>query len=92
MDESRKLEAADDLEDGLDVPVGEGAFDDEELIRVNERDVLEDEAETLDLVPRPAGDVSDSAFADAFALSPAFAQEDGGAGIAVGDNVDVHGK
>ncbi len=92
MDESRKLEAANGLEDGLDVTVGEGAFDDEELIGMNERDVLEDEAETLDLVPRPTGDVGDGAFSDAFALAPAFAQEDGRAGISIGDDVDVHGN
>ena len=92
MDESRKLEAAEGLKDGLDVTVGEGAFDDEEFIGVNERDVLEDEAEKLDLILRPVGDVGDGAFADAFALAPAFAQEDGRAGITVGADVDIHGN
>lgn len=53
---------------------------------------LEDEAETPDLAPRPVGDVGEGAFADALARAPAFAQEDDGAGIAVGGDVDIHGN
>ena len=54
-----------------------GAFDDEEFIRMDERDVLE--TESFDLVRGPLGEVGDGAFTDAFAFAP-VAQEDGGAG------------
>ena len=72
--------------------MGKGAFDDEEFIGVNERDVLEDETKSLDLVLGPLGEVGDGAFANAFTLAPAFAQEDGGAGVPVGDGIDIHGN
>ena len=51
-----------------------GAFDDEELIGVDERDVLEDETESLDLVRGPLGEVGDGAFTDALAFAPAFSR------------------
>ena len=92
IDQSGELQAADGFEDHLDMAMGQGAFDHEELIGVNERDVLEDETESLDLVLRLVGEVGDGGFADAFTLAPAFAQEDGGAGVSIGDGVDVHGN
>ena len=92
VDQSRELQAADGFENHLDMAMRKGAFDDEELIGVDERDVLEDETESLDLVRGPLGEVGDGAFTDALAFAPAFSQEDGGAGVSVGDGVDVHGN
>ena len=92
VDQSGELQAADGFEDHLDMAMRKGAFDDEEFIRMDERDVLEDETESFDLVRGPLGEVGDGAFTDAFAFAPAFAQEDGGAGVTVGDGVDVHGN
>ena len=92
VDQSRELQAANGFEDYLDMAMGEGAFDDEEFIRMDERNVLKDETESFDLVRGPLGEVGDGAFTDAFALAPAFSQEDGGAGVSVGDGVDVHGN
>ena len=92
VDQSGELQAADGFEDHLDMAMRKGAFDDEEFIRMDERDVLEDETESFDLVRGPLGEVGDGAFTDAFAFAPAFAQEDGGAGVTVGDGVDIHGN
>ena len=72
--------------------MGEGAFNDEEFIGVDYRDVLEDETKSFDLVLGAVGEVGDGAFGNAFAFTPAFAQEDGGAGVSVGDGVDLHGN
>ena len=54
--------------------------------------VLEDASQALDFVCGPIGEIGEGAFADFFAVAPAFAQEDGGAGVAVGDGLNVHGN
>ena len=41
---------------------------------------------------RPIGEVGQGGLAGLAAFAPAFAQEDGGWGIAVGDGFDVHGS
>ena len=92
IDQGGEPEAPDDLEHDLDMAMGERAFDDEEFIGRHHGDVLEDEPEPLDLFRRPVGEVGDGAFADAFAFAPALPEEDGGAGVPVGDGVDVHGN
>jgi hypothetical protein len=53
---------------------------------------LEDAAEAIDLIGRPEGEVGEGAFADAAAFAPAFAEQDGGGGVAVGDCLHVHGN
>ena len=79
-------------EQGIDVAVGEGAFDGEGVFGADEALALEDSAQGVDFLCRPVGEVGQCAFAHALALAPAFSQEDGGAGVAVGDGFDVHGN
>ena len=49
-------------------------------------------AERVDLGFWPVGEVGDGALADALAFAPAFTQQDGGRGVAVGDDFHVHGN
>ena len=53
---------------------------------------LEGALQTLYFVRGPISEISKGAFADHFAVAPAFAQEDSGAGIVTGDGLDVHGN
>ena len=43
------------------------------------------------ILGRPVGEVGQGALHGFLALAPTFAEEDGGAGVAVGDGFDVHG-
>jgi hypothetical protein len=51
--------------------------------------VAQQAAEGLDFLLRPGGEVSQGALAGFVALAPAFAEEDGGRGVAVGNEGDV---
>ena len=66
----------------------EGAFDDEQLVGVDQGFVFEHAPEALDLVG-PVGEVGQGAFMDLFTLTAAFAQEDGGGRVTVGDGFPV---
>ena len=92
VDQSGELQAADGFEDHLDMAMRKGAFDDEEFIRMDERDVLEDETESFDLVRGHLERLAMVRLRTRLPFAPAFAQEDGGAGVTVGDGVDVHGN
>jgi hypothetical protein len=52
---------------------------------------LQEAAEGLDLVLGPMREIGERTLVGLFALAPAFAEEDGGRGVAVGDDLDVHG-
>ena len=52
--------------------------------------VAQQATEALDFLWRPGGKVGQGALAGFVALAPAFAEEDGGRGVAVGDDGDVH--
>ena len=71
--------------------VRQGAFNDEELVGMDQGFVFEHAPEALDLVLGPMGEIGQGAFMDLFTLTAAFAQEDGGGRVAVGDGFDVHG-
>ena len=72
--------------------VGLGADDVEGVGGAEQGFVLEESAESIDLGLRPVGEVGDGAFADALAFTPAFAQQDGGRRVTVGDGFHVHGN
>ena len=78
--------------DEFDVAVREGIGDGEGLVGADEGLVAEELAEGVDLGGRPGGEVGEGALADLGALAPAFAEEDGGRGVAIGDGLHVHGN
>ena len=89
-DEPVQAQASGHGEQGVDVAVGQGAFDGEGVFGVDEALALEDSAQGVDLLCGPVGEVGKGTFAHAHALAPAFSQEDGGAGVAVGDGFDIY--
>ena len=52
--------------------------------------VAQQATEALDFLWRPGGKVGQGALAGFVALAPALAEEDGGRGVAVGDDGDIH--
>ena len=92
IEQRRELQAPQGVQDDLDVPVRERAFDDEDLLGADQRLVFEHAAQSLELGRGPVGEIGQGAFAYALALAPAFAQQDGGARVAVGDGLDIHGN
>jgi hypothetical protein len=71
-------------QDGLDVAVGKGFLGGEQLLRRDRRLVAQQAAEGFDFCLRQMGEVGEGALADFRALAPAFAEQDGGRGVAVG--------
>ena len=69
--------------------VGGGA-DFKQGVARNQSFALENPSDRLDLIHWQRGEVGEGAFADASALAVGLAQQDGGRGGAVGDDVDVH--
>ena len=89
-DQALQIELADHRQDGFDVTVGERLLRGEQVLGRNQRLIAQHAAQGFDLVLGPIGEVGQGALAGFLALAPAFAQEDGGRGVAVGDDVDVH--
>lgn len=58
--------------------MGKGAFDNEELIAVSPRDILEDETKLFALVLRPVGKCVDNVLTNGIAFTQTFPMEDGG--------------
>ena len=87
-----QTEALAHRQDRLDVPVGQRAFDCEGVTGGDQGLVLEGASQALDFVCGPIGEIGEGALADFFAVAPAFAQEDGGAGVTIGDGLDIHGN
>ena len=79
-------------EDGGDMAVGQGADD---VKGVMEGDVggggaFEEAAQGVNEVGREFGEVGKGAFSDLAVFPEGLAQEDGGRGVAVGDDVYIH--
>ena len=80
-------------EHGGDMAVGLRADDVEGVVEAGHRGAaFEQHAQALDQRRGPFGEVGQGAFPDLAPLAPAFAQEDGGRRVAVGDGFDVHGN
>ena len=91
VDQRRQLQPPHGFQQQLDMAMRQGAFDDEELVGVDQGFVFEHAPEALDLVLGPMGEIGQGAFMDLFTLTAAFAQEDGRGRVTVGDGFDVHG-
>jgi len=87
-----QAELADHPQHGFDVTVREGAPGGEQVLGGDEGLVVQQAAQGFDLVHGPVGEVGEGALAGLGAFAPAFAEEDGGRGVAVGDGFDVHGN
>jgi hypothetical protein len=77
------FEGGKEAEDGAVGGVGGG-----EVVEI----AAEQTAEGLDAGGRPMGEVGEGTLDDFAAPAEAFAEEDGGRGVAVGDGLDVHGS
>ena len=60
--------------------------------RKNDRFALEHIADRLGLLQRQRREIRQGAFDDLLAFADRFAQQDRRTGIAIGDDVDVHGS
>ena len=72
--------------------VGQSFLRSQQIMGRDEGFVAQQAAEGLDFFLGPIGEVGQSALAGFVAFAPAFAEEDGGRGVAVGDGLDVHGS
>ena len=70
--------------------VGQGLLGGEQIVRRDQGFVAQQATEGFDFLRGPGGKVGQGALAGFVAFAPAFAEEDGGRGVAVGDNGDVH--
>ena len=52
---------------------------------------MQQATEGLDFFLGPMGEIGEGALAGFVAFAPAFAEEDGGRGVTVGDGFDIHG-
>src|SRR5215472_4797123 len=92
IEEAVEIQPAQGAEDGGDVAVRAGAEDAEGLRqgRADGSRALQDGAQSIDLSRGPLREISNGAVADLAVLAETFAQEDGGWGVAVGDDGDIH--
>src|SRR3972149_5290575 len=72
--------------------MGQRALNDEGILRVEQRYVLEHAPKGIDARLGPACQVGKRAFADLLAFAPPLAQKHGGRGIAVWNDFDIHGN
>ena len=75
-----------------DMTVGLGADDVEGVLGADQGVALEQSAQGFDFGTGPVGEVGEGTFADALAFAPAFAEQDGGRGVPVGDDFHIHGN
>src|SRR5271165_2775640 len=85
-------ELADGPQEGFDVTVGKRLLGGEQVLGGDQRFILQQAAEGLDLLLGPMGEIGEGALVGLVAFAPTFAEEDGGRGVAVGDGLDVHGS
>ena len=79
-------------EQRFDMTVRSGTLDREGVLGGDESAALEHLAQCLDFLRGPVGEVGQRFLAHPFALAPALAKEDRGAGVAVRDGLNVHGN
>src|ERR1700693_6574050 len=79
-------------QDGFDMTVGKSLLGAKEILRRDQRFIPQQAAQGLNFIFGPVGEVGQGALVGFVALAPAFAEEDGGRGSAVGDGFDVHGN
>jgi hypothetical protein len=92
IEEAVEMQLAQSAEDSGDVAVRAGT-DDVEGLRERSTEgsgALQDGAQGIDFGGGPVGEIGDGAVVDLAVFAEAFAEEDGGWGVAVGDDGDVH--
>ena len=85
-----QLEPADHLQDGFDMAVRDGFLRSEQVVWGDQGLVVQQAAEGLDFFFGPIGEIGQGALAGFLTVTPAFAEEDGGRGVAVRDDGDIH--
>ncbi len=92
VQELLEAEVAGTSQHGGDMAVEPGAQDGEGVAAGRERDAaLEQDAEPLDEIVGPLGQVGEGAFLDLAVFAEGLAQKDGGRGVPVGHAFDIHG-
>ena len=92
MQQAGQLELAGEAEQGGNMAVGQGASDRDGLVEAGDSDAaLQDGADAVDGLGRELGKVGDGLAADALALAPGLAEQDGRGAVAIGDGLDVEG-
>ncbi len=72
--------------------MGQSPLGGEQILGRDQGLVAQQAAEGFDFLLRPIGEVGQGALAGFVAFAPAFAQEDSGRGVAIGDGFDIHGS
>jgi len=89
MQQAGEVELEGEAEQSGDMAVGQGAASGDGLVGAREGDAaLED---GVDGVGRELGEIGDGLAADALALAPGLAEQDGRGAVAIGDGLDVEG-
>ena len=92
VQELHEAEVAGGSQHGGDMAVGPGAEDGEGVAEGGQRDAaLEQDAESLDQIAGPFGEVGEGAFLDLAVFAEGLAEQDGGRGVPVGHAFDIHG-
>src|SRR6266704_3541396 len=89
-EDSLQLEFADHVQDGLHVAVRKSLLGGAQILRGDQGLVAQQAAKGFDFLLGPIGEIGQGALAGFVAFAPAFAEEDGGWGIAIGDGGDIH--
>jgi hypothetical protein len=71
--------------------VRKGFLRGEQILGRDQALVAQQAAEGFDFLLGPSGEIGQGALAGFVPFAPGFAEEDGGRGVAVGDDIDVHG-
>ena len=69
--------------------VGKSLASGEEILRGDEGRVAKQSPQGLDLLNRPAREISQSTLEDLFVFAPTCVEEDGGQRVTIGDGFDV---
>ncbi len=86
-----ETELSDRPENGFYRTMREGALHNEKTLRRDERHILQEEAEGLDLCRRPMRQISQGPLVDGLAFPPALTQENRGTRLSIGNRFDIHG-
>lgn len=90
----RELEAefANHGENQLDMSVGHGTFDAKDLVDGKQPYPAQDKPERLDSLIVPIREIGQGLLDGPFPFPPSPAEQNGGAGATVGDDLNIHGS
>ena len=90
-DQAIQPEPTDHFQDGFHMAVRKGFLRGEPILGRDQALVAQQAAEGFDFLLGPIGEIGQGALARFIPFAPGFAEEDGGRGVAVGHDIDVHG-